>query len=499
MSAVPATRQKLDLLGGVLHLTSLHKNRLVLAELAADGPADKDEILTAVGQAGIRHGLIDRGVDLLTKGQEGQVPLARAEVIDLPAHISNVSLELPIVEDVAGSGRFELLEKVDVSFPIKAGEALLTMGTPPKTIIRYPDGQERALREHESIDLALFAGENASVNDEGSAVVAGIDGLAHRTVYGSVAVYGSEGASGVGSAHGKMLKESAFIVEQDIGEGSHVETVSDLVVRGAIHGAYLKAAGNIQIAFTADNPNREREAKLLAGQSIRCRSLDNIPVWAGSHVISIHGIIRCDVQCMDTVITPIITRSKITVGNRLIVQDVKGNTRIKIGAKFVADPDLATREAVRSKLSKRFSYLEDGMLQRRLTYNRTRDSLVRQIEKLRDPKVTLPQKQQAKQMIVRLINSMNESLEGCKKDFGEYMAITEELARGQVALDYYRRRLDSFDDPHILVFCAMESGTLIQGPVNTLTLKKPFSKGRIGIDPHTGKLIFSDLNPETAP
>ncbi len=498
MSAVPTTRQKLDLPGGTLRLTSLYKNRLILAELA-DGSASKDEILAAVGQAGIRHGLIDSGVDLLSKGQDGQVPLARAEGIDLPAHISNVGLDLPVVEDVAGSGRFELLEKADVSFPVKAGEILLAMGTPPKTIIRYPDGQERILREHKSIDLALFSGENASVNDEGNAVVTGIDGLAHRTVYGSVAVYGSEGASGVGSAHGEMLKESAFIVEQDIGDGSYVETVSNLVVQGATHGAYLKAAGNIQIAFTADNPTRNLDAKLLAGQSLRSRSLENTPVWAGSHVVSIHGIIRCDVHCMDTVITPTISRSKITVGNRLIVRDVKGNTRIKIGARFVTDPDLADREAVRNQHNKRFSYLEDSMLQLRMAYNKTRDSLVRQIEKLRDPKVASSQKQRAKQMIIRLINSMNESLEACKKDFGEYVAIAEEIAREQVALDYYRLRLDSFDDPHILVFGTMEAGILIQGPVNSLTLKKPFSKGRIGIDQHTGKLIFSELNPETAP
>lgn len=498
MSAVPTTRQKLDMPGGILRLTSLYKNRLILAELA-DGPASKDEILTAVGKAGIRHGLIDSSVDLLSKGQEGQVPLARAEGIDLPAHISNVGLDLPVVEDVAGSGRFELLEKADVSFPVKAGEALLSMGTPPKAIIRYPDGQERLLREHKSIDLALFSGENASVNDEGNAVVTGIDGLAHRTVYGSVAVYGSEEASGVGSAHGEQLKESAFIVEQDISDGSHVETVSNLVVQGAIHGAYLKAAGNIQIVFTADNPTRNRDAKLLAGQSLRSQSLENTPVWAGSHVVSIHGIISCDVQCMDTVITPTISRSKITVGNRLIVQDVTENTRIKMGARFVTYPDLAAREAVRSQHNKRFSSLEDSMLQHRLAYNKTRGSLVRQIEKLRDPKVASSQKQRAKQMIIRLINSMNESLEACKKDFGEYVTTAKEIAREQVALDYYRLRLNSFDDPHILVFGTMEAGTLIEGPADTLILKEPISMGRIGVDQFTGKLVFSDLNPETAP
>ena len=490
MSAVPVTRQNLDLPGvpgGTLRLTSLYKNRLILAELG-DDQTGKGEILAAVSKAGIRHGLIDRGADLLSKGQEGQVPLARAEVIDLPAHTSNVGLDIPVVEEVAVSGRFELLEKADVSFSVKAGEILLSMEAPPKTVIRYPDGQERVLQEHESIDPGLFSGENASVNDEGNAVITDIEGLAHRTVYGSVAVHSSERISGIGSAHGKQLKESAFVVEQDIHEGAHVETVSNLVVRGAAHGAYLKAAGNIQIAFTADNPTREREAKLLAGQSIRCGSLDTIPVWAGSHVISIHGIIRCDVQCMDTVIAPTISSSKITVGNRLIVQDVKRNTRIKMGARYVTDPDLAARESVRSKQNKRFSDLENSMVQRRMEYNKTRDNLVRQIERMRNQTVAPPQKQKAKQMIIRLINSMNESLEACKKDFSEYVAIVEEVARWQVALDYYRLRLDGFDDPHIQVFGTMEAGTLIEGPIDRLTLKKPFSKGRIGVDHHTGKL-----------
>jgi len=498
MSAELATRQKLDLRSGALLLTSLSKNRLILAELA-EGAISKDEILATIGQVGIRHGLIDSSVNLLCNGQKGQVPLARAEVIDIPAHTSNVGLDLPVVEDVADSGRFELLEKANVSFPVKAGEILLAMGAPPKIIVRYPDGQERILREHESINPELFSGENASVNDEGNAVVAGIDGLAHRTVFGSVAVYDYEETSGVSNAHGMLFKKSGLIVEQDISDGSHVETVSNLVVRGTAHGSHLKAAGNIQIAFAADNPTRSREARLLAGQSLRSRSLENTPVQAGSHVISVHGIIRCNVQCLDTVITPIIVRSTITVGNRLIVRDVKGNTRIKLGVRLVTDPDFDTRNVDRSQHNKHLSDLEANVLQHYQAYNKTRDNLVRQIEKLRDPKVASSQKQKAKQMIIRLINTMNESLEACKKDFGEYVAIAEEIARGQVALDYYRLRLDSFDDPHILVFGTMEAGTLIEGPADTLILKEPFSKGRIGVDQFTGKLVFSDHSPETAP
>ncbi len=487
MSAVPVARQDFDLTGGVLRLTSLYKNRLILAELA-DGSAGKDDVLAAIGQAGIHHGLIDGGIDLLSKGYSGQVPLARAEVIDLPAHTSNVGLDLPIVEEVAVSGRFELLEKVDVSFPVKAGETLLNVGVPPKTIIRYPDGQERVLREHKSIDPELFSGKNTSVSEDGNAVVTDIDGLAHRTVYGSVSVYPSERISGIGSAHGKLMKESAFVVEQDISEGSHVETLSNLVVRGAVHGAYIRASGNIQIAFIADNPTRGREAKIMAGQSLRSRALQNTPVWAGSHVITIQGMMHCDIQCMNTVITPTISASKITVGNRLIVRDVKGDSTIKMGARFVSDPEMRDRGAVRSEHNKRFSDIERSLLQHRSVYNKTCESLVRQIERLRGSAVGATQKQKATQTIIRFINAMEESLEAYKKDFGEYVTTAEEITRGQVGLDYYRQRLDSFDDPHILVFGTMDSGTQIEGPVDKLTLSKPFSKGRIGIDSLTGKL-----------
>jgi len=82
MMAVSVKRQDLDLLDGVLRLTRLRDDRLILAELI-DSSIGKDDILTTIRQAGIRHGLIDSGIDLLSKGQKGQVPLARAEVMDL--------------------------------------------------------------------------------------------------------------------------------------------------------------------------------------------------------------------------------------------------------------------------------------------------------------------------------------------------------------------------------------------------------------------------------
>ena len=78
MSEMEIRRQEIKLAGGVLQLTCLNKNRLILAELI-DSKAGEEEILAEIGKAGFRHGVIEGNVDLLSKGQEGQVPLAKAE------------------------------------------------------------------------------------------------------------------------------------------------------------------------------------------------------------------------------------------------------------------------------------------------------------------------------------------------------------------------------------------------------------------------------------
>lgn len=492
MIAIPVKRQDLDLPDSVLRLTRIRDDRLILAELI-DSSIGKDDILTTIRQAGIRHGFIDSGIDLLSKGQKGQVPLARAEVMDLPARTSNVGLELPMINEVAVSGRFELLEEVDVSFPVKAGDILLTIDDPPKTIIRYPDGQERILREHKSVDPKVFLGENTSVNKNGNAIVTDIDGLAHTTVYGSVSVYPSEKTFSVGGTHGNIRQQSAFVVEQNVGDGAQVETVSSLVVQGAVHGAYLQAAGNIQIASTAGNSASNHEVKIIAGQSLRCLTLEDTPVWAGSHVIVAQGMVRCDIECLDTVITPMISASNVTVGNRLIVRDVEGQSMIKMGNGHIADQRQRDKEATHNQHSIRYSDLEQGLYEHRSVYGKTRENLVRQIEVLRNRSINSSQKQKAKQMVIRLFNSMSESLEIYKKDLDEYISAAEKMDQEQVALDYYQLKLNSFNDPHILVFGTMETGTLIEGPVDKLTLNGPFTKGRIGLDPHSGKLKLEPL------
>ena len=492
MSAVAIDQRDFALPEGVLRLTSLSDDRLILAELA-EGQVKRQELHAALDDAGFKHGLIEAGMNLLVANYSGQAPVARAEVVDLPAQTTDLGLDIPILEEVAASGRFEALERVDVSFPVTSGQPLASIEAPPRTVLRYPTGLERVLHDHEPIDPALFAGSNTEVGENGSLIVAGIDGLAHRTIYGTVMVHPIERAGGIGSAHGKLYKETALAVEQDISDGSQIETLSTLTVRGAVHGATIQAGGNIQIDFTVDNPTRKKEAKLLAGQSIRARSLQHVSVWAGGSVISLQGILNCTVECMDSLVTNTVAASKLSVGHRLIVGNVGRHSVIKLGTKFIQDPHLRARQVSRSSSRQRIHDLEQSLGQHRTAYDHTRKTLLRQIDRMREPTFAASQRQKATRALIRLFNDLDDTLGHYRKNFGEYKAAIFELAQDKVAMDYYGCRLEGFPAPYIIVTGTMDTGTQIQGPVDRQTLKKPLKNLRIGLHPHTGKLVTEPL------
>ncbi|UCH10959.1 MAG: DUF342 domain-containing protein [Fidelibacterota bacterium] len=493
MTKPSATPYDIAMDEGIVRITTLSDGRLILAELVG-GSVTRNGLLTYLGQVGITYGIIDHGIDLLAQGHAGEIPIARAEVIETPATITYQGFDLPIVEDAANTGKFERLNEVQLSFPVKAGQSLLEIGEPHKTIIRYPDGKQKVVHIHDRIDPKLFAGEHTSIDQANGKVISDLDGIAHLDAYGTVVVHETERAFGIGSAHGKIWKDKAFIVEHDVGDGSQIETASTLIVQGAVHGAQIKAGGNIQISFAVDNPTRNREAGVQAGQSLRCRALDSIPVWTGSYIIVEHGITRCEIECMDTVIARSVSASKVRVGNRLIIHDVKGYSVIHLGAKYVRDPGLQSRQTVRNQHVKRLHDLEQSLAQHRFTYQRTRDNLARQIDRMRDPAFATSQRRSARQVLLRLFTTLDDTLGAYKRDFEEFVSSKEILAKERVGLEYYREHLAGFVTPHILVFGTMDSGTQIQGPHDKLTLRKPQSNVRIGPDPYTGRLVITGLD-----
>jgi hypothetical protein len=255
----------------------------------------------------------------------------------------------------------------------------------------------------------------------------------------------------------------------------------------------MNAAGNIQITYAVDNRTMHRDAKLSAGQSLYCRALDNTSAWAGSHIVVAQGITRSTVECMDTLMTPVLQGCKVSVGNQLIVEMVKGYSVINLGAKYVPEPDHRSKQAVYNQHQKRFTDLEQSLAQHRFTYNRTRENLARQIEKMRDPTFAESRRYSARQALSRLFDTLNDTMTAYRQDYDEYLNSSVNLAREKVGMDFYQQRIDRFRAPRIKVFGTMERGTQIHSPEDRITLREPLSKVMIHVEPYAAKLKVVDL------
>jgi uncharacterized protein (DUF342 family) len=377
---------------------------------------------------------------------------------------------------------------------VKKGQVLLTFGAAPKTIIRYPQGRIQIMHEHDALDPELFAGPNTSVDQGKHGIIADMEGYAYQTVYGEVTVHPAERAFGISSAYGHVWQEGSLMVEQDISDGSNIEVGGSIIVRGAVHGTQIKAAGNIQISYAVDNRTMNREARLVAGQSVYCRALDNTPAWAGSHMAVAQGITRCTVECMDTLLTPAIHGCKVSIGNQLITETVKGYSVINLGTKYIPEPDFRSKQAVYNQHQKRFLELEQNLAQHRFTYNRTRENLARQIEKMRDPAFAESRRYSARQALGRLFDTLNETVAAYRQDYEQYLTSSAKLAREQVGLNFYQHRLSGFLEPRIKVFGTMEKGTQIHSPEDRMTLRENLSEVMIQLEPYTAKLEIIDLD-----
>jgi len=492
MSAINVTRREVRLASGVLRLTAFDNRRLVVGQLV-EGSVDENDVLEALSQAGFKAGVIPENVALLTRGVRSQVPLAAAEVIQIPARTTAPGLDLAVEDHAAATVEFPDLMGVEVIHYVTAGQVLFTVDAPPKTILRLPTGEEQPLSEGDALNARLFTGENTTVGDDGKTVVSNIDGYAHRSVFGKVAVYPVEELPGVGRMHGRVYKEASLVVQQDVGDGSRVEVQGDLKVDGSVHSATVAAAGNVQIGGEASNPSHLKEAHITAGQSLRVRRLQELTVWAGSHVVATEGVRKCQVEVMNALVTPLIADSEVAVGNRLIVRDIQGECTLKLGSKWITAPALREKSLVCTQHRKRLEDIERQMIEYKSAYTKARSGLAQQIQRMRDPAATISQKKMVVQSLLRLFNAMTDALEIFQGRFKDFSTVADQLAREEAELDYYRHLKESFPAPEIVVTGTLAAGALIQGPVDSMKVEQDLSKVAIAPDPQTGKLTVTPL------
>lgn len=188
--------------------------------------------------------------------------------------------------------------------------------------------------------LKVPAGQNTSISEDGLALVATSDG--QLTFRGGAfridQIVNID--SDVDNSVGNLDVIGSINVKGNVTEGFSLTATGDIVVRGIVEGAYLKAGGNIQI-FHGMNGNLK--GKLEARGNVTSRYLENCSVLAGGLVKS-DSIVSCTVVSHDKVSVQtgkgVIIASNVT-GFRGIEAKTIGNDRNRLSNLTVgSDPTL---------------------------------------------------------------------------------------------------------------------------------------------------------------
>jgi len=490
--ATQSREQVIDLPDGSLRLVSVTQGRLVLGELL-QGTATRNDILTAMGEFGAIEGHLGGNIDTLADGVIGEIPVAVTRRINLPMQTTSELFALPLLDEVIAPGQLEKLDQLDVMFPVNAGDTLITVDSPRKTVVMCPDGQTEIVKIHHNTGPEIFCGANTAANNQGNSVVASIDGFAHRTPFGTVSVYPAERIRAIGGIHSRVVKESAIIVDLDVDTASQIKTPSTLIVEGTVYGAQIEAGGNVHINLDARVHEHSSESIIIAGQSVRARTFFDTNIQAGSYVIATQELSNCQVNCMETVVTPKINASRIVVGSRLVAGEIGGNTQIQFGAKMDPYTDLEKRQGNYMEHARRLSDFEENLNQAVYQWKKTRENLAQIISMIRRPSFPQEQRPKAQQAINQLYDELEALLRTSRENFEHFKVEGQRLARERIELDYYQHRMERPRDPYILVLGSIEAGTKIKGPSDEMTLQETLSRVRFGLERYTGALIQTSL------
>jgi hypothetical protein len=477
---------------GALQLSFLDKGRIVVGQLL-EGRLEGEELALILEEAGIRTGLIESGIELIGKGSTSEIPLAVVRIIELPAQTTSEVFHLPRLEEALASGVLPDLSDVDILFPVKAGDALLSVEAPPKTVMRFPTGETRLLKEWESVNPELFSGVHTSVPGQGNTIVADIDGLAQRTAYGQVSVYPVESLPGVGELHGKIEQGNAVVVEGDVKGGSHLVTEGNIHVRESVSGAYIHAGGNLQVDMVIDNPTGSEKAQVRAGQHLLTRVLKDSTVIVGSQAIITEEVSRCDLTCLNSLITPVLIGSRIRAANTVIAGDIRGETQIELGTAYTRDSRHEDHVQEHSQHLKRLDDRREGLKTSRFKFNRAQGQAATQIRRMQDPKIPTSHRHNAMQILKKLLTEMEAALATFKTDYEDFLNTAREVAQEEVGLGYYQHWLESYK-PQVDINGTAEAGLVIKNGLSKVAFDEERSGVRVRVDAGTGRLVTESLD-----
>ena len=478
-----------ELKNGILELTVIESGKLILGEYKGEKTFTY-ELQKALKRSGIITGYLNNCLNLIESGSAGQIPVAQAFIEDEPGelvfHFGKKWQRKEIIELLSNKD----FNSINFFYQAKKGEKLVSFVSTPNTVLKYPNGKIEVLHELSFNDMEYYAGKHVSVDPSKRTLLADIDGLPQKEIFGVVSVFPESRVKSIGKAHGRVHYDTALHVEQDIRSESDVSSLGGIRVGGMVRSSRLEAGGNIHIKFGFDNPKKSEAGYAESGQSVFTSAIRNYRVKAAFSVVSNTAIEGSWVDCLGTIITPQIRSSEIKVGNKLFVNEVTGNSQIYLGPYFIKESKYTELKNFHQQHIKRLYDLES---ETRIIMDKIRHGqriALLQIQKLK--KLT-PDNFQDDVLLNRYLQNMNNlhlELEGSIKKYEKQIAL---INKERMRLSYFERQFFNTANTEIICPGTMEQGTVINAPNESLKLKESRKNISVKLDTIMGTLIISDL------
>ncbi len=479
----------IKLKNGAVELTILRDGSLILAESKRGYIAEK-ELKIALNAAGYSYGLIEQSIKELENGKKGQILLATTCSQNEAAGIWNHSGEIPGKKkyiEILETGRFNFS---DISFQVQKDERLQTITTTPKTILRYPDGRKKQLKELGIEGVGKLCGSNTRLGVQSKSIISDIDGSLHISIYGIVSVYPEKTYTNVGKVHGKLIDQNALIVEGDVTPGSYIEIPSNLKANGYIKSSVLEVGGNIICHFGIDNQRNLDNCSIQAGQSVFTTLIRNYPVWSGSVIIASNKIEKSKVQCLGTVATPVVSDSEIRVGNKLYVKDIVDGSDIYLGNEFVENEELKSRKNYNVQHKNRLIDIENSIIEEQSVLDSNRKKVLTQINKLRKISTNVFS---SDMVLNRFLISISEGHGKINRMISDYESALQLYEKKHLELSFFEQQLQCDLEPEIHVIGRIEPGVIINAPNQILKVNEEYKNVSIKVDKMRGILKIQPL------
>lgn len=260
----------------------------------------KDEIISAVGQSGVRFGLQKELLERLLNNRIYCTEIVIAKGIPVVEGKSavikyNFSTKLESKPKVLEDGTVDF-HNLDIINHVNEGDVLayiepMVEGTPGKDLFGntvLPKKVRKAVLKH---------GKNIHLSEDGLTMyteVSGHVGLAGDRVFVSN-VY--EVPADVGVASGNIDYNGSVVVKGNVISGYSVRADGDIIVEGVVEGATLVAGGQIYLKRGIQGMGK---GELIAGGNIVSKFMENCTARSGQDVLA-DAILHSNVTAIGTV------------------------------------------------------------------------------------------------------------------------------------------------------------------------------------------------------